>query len=227
MNTYLGTLYRTDDFAGSTAPLTFDGDGVQNKEPLTLSELSIEKRRIDVEDSTSPTMAEAAAEALRCMNCGCHAVHPSDVAPALIALDARIVTTKRVIGAEDFFDVKVGSNTVLSDDEIVTEIQVPSLPADSKSAFIKFAFRKAIDFPIVNAAVVTGKSPRVALGAVGPRPFRVKAAEAVIAGKAIDEALAEAAGEAAVKDAKPLTATKYKVQLAKVMVKRALLATTK
>jgi len=157
---------------------------------------------------------------------GCIAVHPSDMAPALIALNATVVTTARKIEAENFFDVKVASNTALAPGEIITEIQVPAPPAGAKSAFIKFAIRKSIDFPIVNCAVmVGGGAPRIALNAVGPKPYRAVKAEAAIAGKPVNDANAEAAGAAAVADAKPLPATKYKVQIAKTLVKRALLAT--
>jgi xanthine dehydrogenase YagS FAD-binding subunit len=156
----------------------------------------------------------------------CIAVHPSDVAPALIALNATIVTSTRKIAAENFFDVKVASNTVLAPGEIITEIQVPALPAGAKSAFLKFAIRKSIDFPIVNCAVMAGGgAPRIALNAVAPKPYRAVKAEAAIAGKPINEATAEAAAAAAVEDAKPLPSTKYKVQIAKTLVKRALLAT--
>jgi len=156
----------------------------------------------------------------------CIAVHPSDVAPALIALDAKVVTNKRTIPAENFFDVKIPVSTVLAADEIITEIQVPAPPAGAKSAFIKFAIRKSIDFPIVNCAVrVGGGAPRICLNAVAPKPYRALKAEADLAGKPINEANAEAAGAAAVQDAKPLPATKYKVQIAKTLVKRALLAT--
>jgi len=155
----------------------------------------------------------------------CIAVHPSDVAPALIALNAKVVTTARTVPAENFFDVKVPGNTVLAPGEIITEIQVPAPPAGAKSAFIKFAIRKSIDFPVVNCAVmVGGGAPRICLNAVAPKPYRATKAEAAIAGKPINEANAEAAGAAAVEDAKPLTATKYKVQIAKTLVKRALLA---
>jgi xanthine dehydrogenase YagS FAD-binding subunit len=156
----------------------------------------------------------------------CIAVHPSDTVPALIALNAKIVTTTRTVAAESFFDVKVPGSTVLAPGEIITEIQVPAPPAGAKSAFIKFAIRKSIDFPIVNCAVmVGGGAPRICLNAVGPKPYRATKAEAAIAGKPINEANAEAAGAAAVADATPLTATKYKVQIAKTLVKRALLAT--
>ncbi len=156
----------------------------------------------------------------------CIAVHPSDVAPALIALNATVVTSTRKINAENFFDVKFPGNTVLAPGEIITEIQVPAPPAGAKSAFLKFAIRKSIDFPIVNCAVmVGGGAPRIALNAVAPKPYRAIKAEQAITGKKIDEATATAAGEAAVADAKPLSAAKYKVQIAKTLVKRALLAT--
>ncbi len=156
----------------------------------------------------------------------CIAVHPSDIAPALIALNAGIVTNTRKINAENFWDVKFPENTVLAPGEIITEIQVPAPPAGAKSAFLKFAIRKSIDFPIVNCAVmVGGGAPRIALNAVAPKPYRATKAEAAIAGKPVNEANAEAAGAAAVEDAKPLPATRYKVQIAKTLVKRALLAT--
>jgi xanthine dehydrogenase YagS FAD-binding subunit len=155
----------------------------------------------------------------------CIAVHPSDLAPALIALDAKVVTNKRTLPAENLFDVKVPVSTVLAPDEIITEIQVPAPPPGAKSAFLKFAIRKSIDFSIVNCAVRVGAgAPRICLNAVAPKPYRALKAEAAIAGKPINAASAEAAGAAAVEDAKPLPATRYKVQIAKTLVKRALLA---
>jgi xanthine dehydrogenase YagS FAD-binding subunit len=156
----------------------------------------------------------------------CIAVNPSDIAPALIALNARVVTDRRTIEAENFFDVKTPGNTVLEADEIIREIQIPAPPAGAKSAFLKFAIRKSIDFPIVNCAVmVGGGSPRICLNAVAPKPYRATKAETAIAGKKINEKNAEAAGEAAVADARPLEASRFKVQIAKTLVKRALLAT--
>jgi len=158
----------------------------------------------------------------------CIAVHPSDTAPALIALNASVVTDKRTIEAEKFFDVKQPGNTVLAADEIIREIQIPAPPAGAKSAFLKFAIRKSIDFPIVNCAVmVGGLSPRICLNAVAPKPYRATKAEAAIAGKTINEANAEAAGAAAVADASSFPeSAQFKKQIAKTLVKRALLATT-
>jgi len=161
---------------------------------------------------------------------GCIAVHPSDTAPALIALNGKIKTSKRTINADDFFQVEVSKTTVLDKDEIVTEIQVPEPVDGTKSAFFKFALRKSIDFPIVNcAAMITSsggkvEAARVCLNAVYVKPYRAFKAEEAMVGKEINEATAEAAGDAAVADAKPLADNQYMVQISKVMVKRALLA---
>jgi len=161
---------------------------------------------------------------------GCIAVHPSDTAPALIALNGKIKTSKRTINADDFFQGEVSKTTVLDKDEIVTEIQVPEPVDGTKSAFFKFALRKSIDFPIVNcAAMITSsggkvEAARVCLNAVYVKPYRAFKAEEAMVGKEINEATAEAAGDAAVADAKPLADNQYMVQISKVMVKRALLA---
>jgi xanthine dehydrogenase YagS FAD-binding subunit len=158
---------------------------------------------------------------------GCYAVHPSDTAPALITLDTTVKTSKRTIKAEDFFQVSVVKTTVLDDDEIVTEIQIPTPPG--KSAFVKFALRKAIDFPIVNCAAMVAVSKkkvtaaRICLNAVYVKPYRAIKAEEALVGKTINEANAEAAGAAATSDVKPLSHNAYMVQIAKIMVKRAIL----
>ncbi len=161
---------------------------------------------------------------------GCFAVHPSDTAPALVALDAKIVTSSRTIDAEKFFEVKPIKTTVLKADEIVTAIQIPEPPAGSASAFLKFALRRSIDFPIVNCAVMLtrkdGKvsAARICLNAVHVIPYRAVKAEQVITGRALDEAAAEEAGAAAVAEARPLEHNKYMVAVARTLVKRTLLA---
>jgi len=203
--------------------LTSDKAGIQNKTALKLRELDADKRRLDLEDSETPTGEEASNEARRCLNCGCYSVHPSDIAPALIALNAEITTSKRTMKAEDFFEVNTLSNTTLDYNEFVTGVSIPALPAGAKSVFKKFALRKAIDFPVVNCAIVTGPEPRVCLNAVAPTPLRAYKAEDVLRGKAIDEHVAAAAGEAAIDGAHPFEATKYKLQIVKTLVKRALL----
>jgi xanthine dehydrogenase YagS FAD-binding subunit len=161
---------------------------------------------------------------------GCYAVHPSDTAPALIALNAGIMTSKRMINAEDFFQVDVATTTVLEPDEMVTEIHVPEPAAGSKSAFLKFAIRKSIDFPIVNCAamisIVSGKvkAARICLNAIAVKPYRAVKAEEALLKKKIDEKTAEAAGIAATSEAKPMERNGYMVQIARVLVKRAILA---
>ena len=155
----------------------------------------------------------------------CMAVNPSDTAPALVALNARIVTSKRTINAEEFWAAKIPRSTILDNDEIVTEIQVPAPASGVKSAFVKFALRSSIDFPIVNcAAAIGGGAARICLNAVFNKPYRATKAEESIAGKLIDAASAQAAGAAAVAGAKALTMNKYKIQVAAGMVKKAILA---
>jgi xanthine dehydrogenase YagS FAD-binding subunit len=160
---------------------------------------------------------------------GCMAVHPSDTAPALIVLNAKIVTNRRTIPAESFFQVKPVSTTVLEVDEIVTEIQVPVPAPSTTSTFLKFALRKSIDFPIVNCAVriVTRNdvvdSAGICLNAVHVVPYRAFKAEEAIQGKKISEAIADEAGDAAVFEAKPLKDNKYMIAIARILVKKSIL----
>ncbi|MFB3884444.1 MAG: FAD-dependent oxidoreductase [Thermodesulfobacteriota bacterium] len=185
---------------------------------------------IDVEDRPGLGLRGAEREASRCFNCGCIAVNPSDLGVALVALDAKIVTTKRALDAQDFFTAGATRSTVLEPDELVTEIQIPKLPKGARQTFRKFRLRKAIDFAIVNvASVVTTKNgyckeARITLGGVGPTPIRASQAEKRIKGKAINPDTAEEAAREAVAGAAPLIMNAYKVQIAKTLVKRALLA---
>jgi xanthine dehydrogenase YagS FAD-binding subunit len=161
---------------------------------------------------------------------GCYAVHPSDTAPALIALKSRLKTTQRTIPVEDFFQVGVSGTTVLKKDEVVLEIQIPKPDPETRSAFIKFALRKSIDFPIVNCAVALTRKDqkvdqaRICLNAVYVRPFRPVEAEWQIRGKVINENRAEEAGAVAVSGAKPLAHNGYMVQIARALTKRTVLA---
>lgn len=150
---------------------------------------------------------------------GCFAVSSHDTAPALVALGATVVTTKREVPAEEFFGAHGHRSNVLEDGEVVKEFRVPKA---EKSAFQKFALRKSIDFPVVNCAVAaTGGETRVVLGGVHPAPWRSKEAEeAVAAGVTADSAAK--AGEAAVYVAKPLGKNAYKVDIARTLVKRTL-----
>ena len=158
---------------------------------------------------------------------GCFAISPSDTATALTALGASIVTTKKTMPIADLF-TPLGNS--LGDNEIIKEIQVPTPAAGTKQAFVKFAQRKAIDFAIASAAVSFTESGgnvsdiKIAMGGVAPIPYRSTAAETAIKGKVVNTTNADAAGAEAVKAAIPLANNKYKLQIAKTMVKRALLA---
>jgi xanthine dehydrogenase YagS FAD-binding subunit len=116
----------------------------------------------------------------------------------------------------------------LQPNEIVTEVRVP--PSNGPSATYEVREREALDWPLAAASVslrMNGdrvQAARVVLGHVAPTPWPSPEAEAALAGKAVSEAVAQAAGEAAVAKARALSGNGYKVQLARVAVKRAVLA---
>ncbi len=119
-----------------------------------MPELSLAERlkSLDVEETGTLDLAAVEAEARRCFNCGCVAVNPSDLAPVLIALGAKIRTSQRVIDADEFFSVGVDTSTILGAGEMVLEVEVPRPGTGTRCVFIKFALRKSIDFSIVNCA---------------------------------------------------------------------------
>lgn len=162
-------------------------------------------------------------------------VNPSSLAPALITLGATVKVFgpkgARDVAAAKFF-VTPRSNSDREYDvrpgELVTEVRVP--PPSGHNATYEVREREALDWPLAAAAVSlkmsgnTVQSARVVLGHVAPVPWPASEAEAALLGKAVTEEVAHAAGEAAVKGAKALSGNAYKVQLARVAVKRALLA---
>lgn len=186
-------------------------------------------RNIDAEDTLNLSLGEIETEAGRCFNCGCVAVNPSDIGLSLVALDAKIVTTKRTIGADNFFAASAAASTILDQDEVVMEIQVPKPEAGHRQNYLKFTLRKPVDFAIVSvASIITTKDgvctdARIALGAVAPEPVRLRSAEAILKGSTIDANSAAAAAEEALAGAKPLGKNAYKVEIAKTLVKRAIL----
>jgi hypothetical protein len=186
-------------------------------------------RTIDGEDVATLDEQAAAAEAHRCVNCACVAVNASDLATALLALGAKIKTTQRTIAADEFFAAGPASTTVLRDDELVTEIQIPTPPSDSRQSYLKFRIRNAIDFPIVGvASLLTLKGgavaeAKIALGAVAPVPLRAREVEEFLIGKPLDEQTAEVAATLAVRGATPLGRNAFKVQIVKALVRKALL----
>ena len=135
-------------------PDKFDSSCIQISKRVAVSEQPVSERikSLDIEDVSGLDMNDAKMESNRCFNCGCVAVNPSDIAPVLIALGATIKTTKKVIEAEKFFTVHHERTTVLDDDEMVVEVQIPAMSSHTKSKFIKSAIRKSIDFPLVNCA---------------------------------------------------------------------------
>ena len=162
-------------------------------------------------------------------------VSASSLGPALIALGAKVklVSAKgtRELPVSKFFVTPKDETTreiALHSDEILTEIVVPATPV--KSATYEVRQKEALDWPLAAAAVTLEmngnavKSAKVVLGHVAPTPYEAAAAEKALVGKSITAATAEAAGKAAVAGAKPLSQNAYKVSLAKVAVKRAILA---
>jgi len=213
-------------------PEKFNSSYLMKTSRVNTPELPAAKRvkSLDTEDVDSLGLSAVETEANRCFNCSCVAVNSSDMAPALIALEAKIKTTKRTIEADDFFAVDGDKTTVLDNDEIVTEIEVPIPGASTRSTFTKFALRKSIDFPIVSCAAAIKsekgmvKAARICLNAVYNTPYRATRAEKYIKGKPINDSTAEKAANAIATDTCPLINNSYKIQIAKTLVKRAILA---
>jgi xanthine dehydrogenase YagS FAD-binding subunit len=164
-------------------------------------------------------------------------VHPSDLAPMLVALGASVTVVgargKRVIPLDKFFTLPSEGNirreNVLKNEEIITAIFVPASPLAARSAYLKFKERESLDFALASAAVAVRLAPnqtvreaRIVLGGVAPVPWRVPNAEKYLAGKNLNaEVLAEAA-KIALAGAQPLEKNAYKVPLAQTLVRRAL-----
>jgi xanthine dehydrogenase YagS FAD-binding subunit len=116
----------------------------------------------------------------------------------------------------------------LKPDEIITEIVVPP-PGGARTGHYEVRQKEAFDWPLATASVALAmnggnvRSARVVLGHVAPVPWLSAEVEAALVGKAINEQTADAAGRAAVSTAKSLGRNAYKIQLARVAVKRALL----
>lgn len=186
-------------------------------------------RGIDVEDRCTLDERVMALEARRCSNCGCLAVSASDIAPALVALGARIKTSKRSVPAEDFFTVAPMKTTVLDSDELVKEVEIPAPPNKSRQGYLKHRIRQAIDFPIVSLASLLTiergrlKKAKIVFGAIAPVPLRAREVETFLEGKSASEETAAAAGELAVKAIQPLAGNGYKKQVAKGLIRKAIL----
>jgi xanthine dehydrogenase YagS FAD-binding subunit len=156
----------------------------------------------------------------------CCIVHPSDTAPALVALDATVRVRgpagERDIRAADFHvlpAVDVHRETVLGRGEIVTEILLPPPPRGLRSSYRKVRARRAWDFALAGVALALrfeGKrvmDGRVVLGGAAPVPWRSRPAEEAIAGRELDDDTIAAAAAACVRDAQPLEHNGYKIPL--------------
>ena len=162
-------------------------------------------------------------------------VHPSDTAPALVALDAtfRVVgpAGERMVPAADFFTLPredASRENVLGADEVLAAIVLPAPRAGVRSTYHKVLDREAWTHAVVSAAIVLQmndricQSARIVLGGVAPVPWRLPEVEKLLAGQRITPALADKAGDAAVIGARPLAKNAYKIPLTRGMVARTL-----
>ena len=162
----------------------------------------------------------------------CIAVNPSDTAPAIVALDARILTSRRTIPVDEFFSAAHGKqSTSLQADEIVLEIIIPetSLRLEAKdvavkNVFKKIAFRKSIDFALVNCAACLGLNgdkvvrARICLNGVYNNPLRTIEAEEFLVGRELTEETAQEAAQLALNKAKAMPANQYKVNISQSLI---------
>ena len=191
--------------------------------------LPVEQRTLVAEDCGALSRDLMEGEATRCANCGCVAVSASDLAPALVALRATVVTTRRRLPAENLFTAAESKTTVLEPGELIKEIAVPAPKPETYQAYYKFRIRNAIDFPIVSVAFCAqmrkGKfhNARMVLGAVAPVPLAAREVETLLEGKEPSEALAQEAANLAVAQAQPLARNQLKVEVLKALVRKAIL----
>ena len=161
-------------------------------------------------------------------------VHPSDIAPALIALNAslKIVGPEgdKMLKVEEFFTLPAANpfrENILEPNEIVVEVMVPKPQANTKSFYLKAREKGAPDFALASVAAVfdmlgqTCQTANVVLGGVAPAPWRSSEAETVLTGKIINENVSVNAGAEAVKNAQPMNDNAYKVTLTQNLVSRA------
>ena len=161
-------------------------------------------------------------------------VHPSDLAPALIALGASVKIVgpegEKTMFIEEFFTLPADNpyrENVLEPNEIVVEVTVPQAKPNTKSYYLKAREKGAPDFALASVAGVfemdgkTCKTASIVLGGVAPAPWRSKEAEVALAGKMINESVSTQAGADAVKDAQPLNDNAYKVTLTQNLISRA------
>lgn len=163
-------------------------------------------------------------------------VSPSTIVPVLIAHGAkvRIVgSSAREIPLENLFrspKSETERELDLAPNEIVTEVTIPAVDANTKAGYYEVRQKEAFDWPYASCAVVLKMNganvatARVVLNQVAPTPWISNEAASALVGKSISDETAMAAANAALASAKSLSHNKYKITLAKVAVKRAILA---
>ncbi len=158
----------------------------------------------------------------------CIATNPSDMNVALTALEATILIKgpagEREVAIDDFY-LLPGSTphieNVLKPGDLITHVVVKGLPSDSKSVYLKLRDRASYEFALASAAVIVqvegGKitRARIALGGVGTKPWRALEAEKSLSGAAANEANFRKAAEDALRNAKPQSQNKFKIELSK------------
>ena len=165
----------------------------------------------------------------------CVAVSPSDTAPAMVVLDARMVVRnangEREVSAEEFFvgpDIDIENMTILEPGDVLTAVRIPADWAGSRFYFEKVADRNTWDFALVSIAaamVVSGDTidrVRIAAGAVQCVPRRLEAVEDAVTGQSKNEATASVAGQSAVRGATTLNFNHFKIPLLQNLVTRAI-----
>ncbi|HLZ71502.1 MAG TPA: FAD binding domain-containing protein [Dehalococcoidia bacterium] len=167
----------------------------------------------------------------------CYIVHPSDTAPALMALNASAVistpTADKTVSFDNYFTgprVDVLRENILSQGDLLKEIRIPAPKPGTGMAWFKAQRRgQTYDFAMANIATVITKEngkvseSRIVLSGVAPTPYRATAAEDVIKGQAVDARLAQQAADQALLPARPMTNNAYKVGLAKSLIVRSIL----
>jgi xanthine dehydrogenase YagS FAD-binding subunit len=164
-------------------------------------------------------------------------VHPSDVAPALVAFDAIFQVTgpngDREVSAEDFFVLPITDpvrENSLRENELLTGVVIPNLSANTVSTYYKVMDREAWTHAEIGVATViqrdgnVAQSAKVVLTGVAPIPWRVQAVEDFLAGKQISAAVAREAGEIGIQDAQPLTKNAHKLPMTSAAIETAVLS---
>ena len=164
-------------------------------------------------------------------------VHPSDTAPALMALEARFRIAgpdgERVVPASEFFVLpreEVSRENILGPDEVLVEIELPPARQNVKSTYVKIMDREAWTHAVLSVAAVLEidqgvcRKARIVLGAVAPIPWHLPHVERMLVGQRITAKFAGDAGRAAVSRAQPLAKNGYKIPLTEALVRRTLIS---